>query len=81
MTQLELLVECIVPPHGQCFTNLLVAMQRGEKLTVGTAMAHYGVYALSQRCGELRREYGWPIKSRFVETIAGGAQSEGVLAA
>lgn len=66
MTQLDLLRECIVPPHGQCF-SLLVAFQRGEKLTVGMAMAHYGVYALSQRCGELRREYGWPIKSRFVK--------------
>jgi hypothetical protein len=73
MTQLELVVECIVPPRGsQCY-ELLAAMQNGERLTVGSAMANHGVYALSQRCGELRREYGWPILSRFIET-AGGAK-------
>lgn len=73
MTQMDLLVECVLPPRGsQCY-ELLMAMQQGARLTVAVAMTRHGVYALSQRCGELRREYGWPIKSRWVET-AGGAK-------
>jgi hypothetical protein len=39
--------------------------QRGGRLTVATALALYGIYALSQRCGELARD-GWPIESRTV---------------
>jgi len=39
----------------QC-EQLLEAMKRGEQLTVAEAMARYGVYALSQRCGELIRQ-------------------------
>ena len=49
---------------NQC-EQLLEAMKRGEQLTVAEAMARYGVYALSQRCGELIRQ-GHPI---HVETI------------
>lgn len=64
--QLELLAPCRVPEqYTQCH-RLLRAMQRGERLTVATALLMYQVYALSQRCGQLRDEYGWPIKSRFV---------------
>lgn len=40
---------------NQC-EQLLEAMKRGEQLTVAEAMARYGVYALSQRCGELIRQ-------------------------
>lgn len=66
MTQLELLAPCRVPDKDtQCY-RLLAAMKRGERLTVARALNEYGVYALSQRCGELRDEYGWPIQSRYV---------------
>jgi hypothetical protein len=76
MTQMDLLVECVIPPRGSQCHELLLAMQAGERLTVGLAMAHHGVYALSQMCGELRREYGWPIKSRWVETSGGAKVKE-----
>ena len=66
MTQLDLIAPCRVPERGtQCY-ELLMAMQRGARLTVAKALTEHGVYALSQRCGELRDEYGWPIQSRFV---------------
>lgn len=44
-----------------------MAMKQGARLTVKVALEHYGVYALSQRIGDLKRKYGWPIKSRVVE--------------
>lgn len=73
MTQMDLLIECVLPPKGsQCF-ELLMAMKQGKRLTVGIAVTEHGCYALSQRCGELGREYGWPIMDRWVET-AGGAR-------
>lgn len=76
MTQLELVVECIVPPRGsQCY-ELLAAMKAGARLTVAVAMSQHGVYALSQRCGELRREFGWPIRDRWVETNGGARVKE-----
>jgi hypothetical protein len=66
VTQLELITHCQVPPRGtQCY-ELLMAMQRGVRLTVAKALTEYGVYALSQRVGDLKRKYGWPIKSRMV---------------
>lgn len=66
MTQLPLIAETRVPARGtQCY-ELLMAMKQGVHLTVGKALKEYGVYALSQRVGELRREYGWPIKDQFV---------------
>lgn len=58
---------CKVPPRGTQAYKLLMAMQDGVRLTVKVALEKYGVYALSQRCGDLRRKYGWPIKSRTVE--------------
>lgn len=69
MTQLDLLAPCRVPERGtQCY-ELLMAMQCGVRLTVAKALNEYGVYALSQRVGELRRVYGWPIESRFVGRV------------
>ena len=66
MTQLELIAECRLPERGtQCY-ELLMAMRQGVRLTVAKALTQYGVYALSQRVGELKRKYGWPIKSRTV---------------
>ena len=50
--------------------SLLEAMQRGERLTVVEALTRYGVYALSQRVGELKRA-GWPVQSRMIETTTG----------
>jgi hypothetical protein len=50
---------------------LLRAFKRGEVLTVAESLSRYGVYALSQRCGELKR-MGWPILSERYKT-AGGA--------
>lgn len=65
--QLALLPECRVPERGsQCY-ELLLAMQSGARLTVKTALEEFGVYALSQRMGELRRKYGWPVRSRTVQ--------------
>lgn len=77
MTQLDLLEpRTKIPPAGsQCY-ELLCAYQRGERLTVATAMTKYGVYALSQRNGDLRRKYGWPIQSRTVRTNGGADISE-----
>jgi hypothetical protein len=41
-------------------------MTRGP-LTVLEAIKYIGCYALSQRCGELRRE-GFPIKDQWITT-------------
>lgn len=63
-------LRCTAPhPNTQAHT-LLMAFYRNEKLTVLTALEKYGVYALSQRVGELKR-LGWPIKSEMIETITG----------
>ena len=65
--QLDLLTECRIPPRGsQCY-ELLMAMQDGVRLTVKVALEKYGVYALSQRIGDLRRKYGWPVRSQIIE--------------
>ena len=57
-----------VPQRGTQAYELLMAMQFGVRLTVAKALTEYGVYALSQRMGELRRQ-GWPIQSRFVGRV------------
>lgn len=76
MTQIDLLPECRVPPKGtQCYT-LLQALKEGVRLTVKKALDSYGVYALSQRMGDLRNKYHWPIKDRFVETPGGAVVKE-----
>tara|TARA_R110000868_G_scaffold150221_1_gene373217 strand:- start:569 stop:796 length:228 start_codon:yes stop_codon:yes gene_type:complete len=53
----------------QC-EQLLEAMKRGEQLTVAEAMARYGVYALSQRCGELIRQ-GHPVNVEMITVPSG----------
>lgn len=55
MTQKELILE-----HLRC----------GYSLTVAEALSQYGIYALSQRVGELKRE-GYPISSELVEVKEG----------
>jgi hypothetical protein len=53
----------------QC-KSLLCALKRGARLTVWEAIHSLGIYALSQRVGELKRA-GYRIKSRLVETPTG----------
>ncbi len=55
----------ILPKENTQARMLLKAFSRGERLTVLSAIQSYGVYALSQRCGELKR-LGWPIQSRTI---------------
>jgi hypothetical protein len=62
---LEEPLRCRSPKVGTQAHTLLMAMYRGERLTVGSALAFHQIYALSQRCGELR-QLGWPIKSERV---------------
>jgi hypothetical protein len=67
MTQIELIAPCRVPPEeSQCY-RILRYLESGGRLTVAKAMSELSVYALSQRVGELKREYGWPIKSRALK--------------
>lgn len=66
---------CSLPPKGSQKYALLMAFKNGERLTVLTALERYGVFALSQRCGELIRS-GWPIQSRTIRTHTGKAVSE-----
>ena len=46
------------------------ALDRGERLTVLIALQKYGIYALSQRCGELYKQ-GYPLLTRSVKTPTG----------
>lgn len=67
MTQLDLISPCRIPERGtQCY-ELLMAMKMGAHLTVAKALSEYGCYALSQRVGELKRKYGWPIQSKTID--------------
>ena len=67
MTQLDLLK---IPDASTQNYKLLRAFERGELLTVAEALTKYGIYALSQRVGELKR-MGWPISSEPFETASG----------
>ena len=60
MTQVEILAE---------------ALDAGERLTVLSALQKYGIYALSQRAGELHRA-GYPVESRTITTPTGKHVSE-----
>ena len=71
MTQLQL-EGCRLPQKGTQLWDLLMAMAiRHEKLTVLTALDKYRCYALSQRCGELEREFGWPVKREWLDLPSG----------
>lgn len=74
MAQTEICFESqkIQPHVGTQAHKLLMAMYRGEHLTVAKALNEYGVYALSQRVGELKK-LGWPIQDR---TVPGHKHSE-----
>ena len=54
---------------NQC-EQLLEAMRRGESLTVADALGKYGVYALSQRCGELIKQ-GHPVRVEMITVPSG----------
>jgi hypothetical protein len=49
---------------------LIMAFKDGQTLTVAKALTEYGIYALSQRCGELKRK-GFPIKTQRIKTASG----------
>lgn len=52
--------------HKQPQKELILSyLRKGKRLTVASAINYLGVYALSQRCGELRRA-GVPIKSKTI---------------
>ena len=54
---------------SQC-EQILEYLKEGNTLTVAEALSLFGVYALSQRAGELRRA-GWPIESEMVRVASG----------
>lgn len=67
--QLDLI--CRVPKQGTDCYELLCALQRGERLTELQATLRYHITAASQRLGDLRRKFGWPVQSRWIETEGG----------
>lgn len=54
---------------------LAEAFDRGETLTVASALSQYDIYALSQRCGDLFA-LGYPVDSRTITTARGKHVSE-----
>jgi hypothetical protein len=61
----------IIPRQGSQCHELLEAMFDGKKFTVLKAIDKHGVYALSQRCGQLKNKYKWPIKA-YWKTLPNG---------
>lgn len=51
--------------HSQCEV-ILQYLKNGGRLTVAEALTRFGIFALSQRCTDLRRE-GHPVKSDWVK--------------
>jgi len=47
--------------------QILNHFYQGKSLTVAQALNELGIYALSQRCTDLRRE-GYPVQSEWVES-------------
>lgn len=45
--------------------------RNGGSLTPGEALIQFGVYALSQRAGQLRTEFGKPVVSAWEKTEGG----------
>ncbi len=66
---------CVVPDQDTQLGTLLRALQRGERLTVAQALSEYGVYALSQRMGDLKR-MGWPVLTSTITTNSGKRVAE-----
>ena len=61
--------------HDTQQAMILAALQNGDRLTVADALTRFGCYALSQRCGELRRA-GWPIVAHMVTVPSGKRVAE-----
>lgn len=57
-------------PTARKTLRLLRALQAGERITVAKALTDYGVYALSQEAGRLRK-LGWPVQSDRVQVSPG----------
>ena len=55
--------------------TLIDAFDKGERLTMLTAINKYGIGALSQRCGDLYR-MGYPVDSEFIKTPLGKSVKE-----
>lgn len=72
--QLDML--CIEPERGTDCYEILMAMKRGVRMTHRLAVIEYDVCALSQRIGDLKRRFGWPIQTRTIETNGGARVSE-----
>lgn len=64
--QLDDLFTRLPEKHSQCY-ELLMAFKNGERLTTMEAFKRFGITTISQRVGELKRKYGWPIQSRMIE--------------
>lgn len=47
--------------------DLMAYLMTGERITVLKALNLFGVYSLSQRLGELRREKNIPVQSQFIK--------------
>ena len=63
-----------LPTSHQCVV-LLAGLVAGNRYTVASAISSLGIYALSQRCGDLRR-LGWQVKDEWRETAAGARIKE-----
>lgn len=55
--------------HTQLW-DLLNALLEGKRFTVVSAIDTLGIYALSQRCGDLKR-LRWPVRDEWFETSHG----------
>ncbi len=55
--------------ESQC-KEILRYLAHGKTLTVVEAIERFGCYALSQRCGDLRKQ-GWPVRCRLVKLASG----------
>lgn len=55
------------PVESRQLRALLEAMLRGETLTMLTGMHKYNTTATTQRCNELERDYGWPIRRGWLK--------------
>ena len=70
---IQLAMEYVPPkqePTSKPGRELLGRLLAGERHTVATALSTLGIYALSQRVGELKR-MGWPVQSRTITTPSG----------
>lgn len=72
MTQMDLLEpRTKLPAKGsQCY-ELLMALKNGDRLTTMEAFSRFGITTISQRVGELKRKYGWPIQSKSKQVRPG----------